>query len=553
MNNYKRQLMTFCGLLVTPALISAQTADTPEVQSGVQAGAADTLGVTSEAMTVSASDTSESSVSTPSGDSAVSTSISVSEDAASADLTPLVVSTDTAVSSTAEPEKPKDTLTVDFPDEEIRNILRNVADLFELNLVVPDTLQGRTSIKLSNVTWRQIFKVVLTPVGYTFIEDANIIKVVTIESLAQEPLSTEVFVLNYARAEEIEASIKPLVDAAAGGRVLVDKRINALIISERPSRMEKITPVLTSLDKATEQVMIESKFIEVNNDNDRDLGLNWNTAGGVTTGVGQRAVGSGGNATAYTTLSDGAVTATTSVVPGYSYSTAVLSNFELAATLKALETKSDSRIVSNPTIVTLNNTQAEINVGEEYPIPSYTYNAERGNFEISGFEYKPIGVLLKVTPQVNAQGFIRLNLEPEISERGLPVNFGGATGADIPIIRTKKTKTQVSMKDGHTLAIGGLMDSSDTTTITKVPVLGDLPGVGRLFQGKQQEKNKRNLLVFITSKVINAESAAVRDVFSAEHVNEVGLRRSDLPGIRRSDDEGFFLPEKMPKANPATK
>ena len=91
-----------------------------------------------------------------------------------------------------------DTLSVDFPDEDIRTILRNVADLFELNLVIPDTLQGKTSIKLRDVTWRQIFEVILTPVGYTYIEQGSIIKIVSLESLAQEPVNTEVFILNYA-------------------------------------------------------------------------------------------------------------------------------------------------------------------------------------------------------------------------------------------------------------------------------------------------------------------------------------------------------------------
>jgi type IV pilus assembly protein PilQ len=522
---------------VAPAIGHAQSPDVPAPSASAELPAQESVAAEATAKT----DAEPIAVTAPADAVAPS-------EAASTDLTPLAASADTSVVVIGEPEKPKDTLTVDFPDEEVRNILRNVADLFELNLVVPDTLQGRTSIKLSNVTWRQIFKVVLTPVGYTFIEDANIIKVVTIDSLAQEPLSTEVFVLNFARAEEIEPSIKPLVDSATGGRVLVDKRINALIISERPSRMEKITPVLESLDKATEQVMIESKFIEITDTNTRDLGLRWSTSGGVTAGAGERAVGAGSNATNYTTLGAGAAPAATSIAPGYSYSTAVLSNFELAATLEALESKTDSRIVSNPTIVTLNNTQAEINVGEEYPIPSYTYNAEQGNFEISGFEYKPIGVLLKVTPQVNAQGFIRLNLEPEISDfdPARSVNFGGASGADIPIINTKKTKTQVSMKDGHTLAIGGLMSGGDSTTVNKVPILGDLPGIGRLFQSKSKDKSNTNLLIFITAKLVNAESAQVREIFSAEQVHAAGLKRSDLPGIRRSDDEGFFAPEKLP-------
>src|SRR5580700_7603918 len=115
----------------------------------------------------------------------------------------------------------KDTLSVDFPNEDIRTILRNVADLFELNLVIPDTLQGKASIKLRDVTWRQIFQVVLAPAGYTFIEDNNIIKVVTIDSLNQEPVTTQVFILNYAKADDIKPSVSPMVEAAAGGKIEV--------------------------------------------------------------------------------------------------------------------------------------------------------------------------------------------------------------------------------------------------------------------------------------------------------------------------------------------
>ena len=165
-----------------------------------------------------------------------------------------------AVASVA---KGKDTLSVDFPDEEIRTILRNVADLFELNLVIPDTLQGRTSLKLRDVTWRQIFQVVLSPAGYTFVEDGNIIKVVSQDSLAAEPVSTEVFLINYAKAADVLKTVTTLVDPTAGGKIIVDDRSNALIVTERPSRMGRIRPIIDKLDKATAQVMIESKFIQV--------------------------------------------------------------------------------------------------------------------------------------------------------------------------------------------------------------------------------------------------------------------------------------------------
>jgi type II secretory pathway component GspD/PulD (secretin) len=169
----------------------------------------------------------------------------------------------------------KDTLTVDFPDEDIRTILRNVADLFELNLVVPESLQGKTSIKLHDVTWRQIFEVVLTPVGYTYIDDAGIIKVVSMASLAEEPVSTEIFILSYARAADVQATIGTLIDGGKGGKLTPDPRSNSLIVTERPSRLNKIRPIIKELDRPTAQVMIESKFIEVTNEDVKNLGVNW--------------------------------------------------------------------------------------------------------------------------------------------------------------------------------------------------------------------------------------------------------------------------------------
>ncbi|NJO20388.1 MAG: hypothetical protein HC838_10615 [Spirulinaceae cyanobacterium RM2_2_10] len=121
-----------------------------------------------------------------------------------------------------------ETVSVDFPDEDIRTIIRQVADLYELNVVIPETLVGSTSIKLRNVTWRQVFKVVLEPIGYTYVEDRNIISVKSIEELTTEPVDTRVFVANYARAAELQASVSPLIDTAAGGQSQVDTRSNAL-------------------------------------------------------------------------------------------------------------------------------------------------------------------------------------------------------------------------------------------------------------------------------------------------------------------------------------
>ena len=583
--------------------------------------------------------------------------------------------TTAAVITAAAVNRDKDTLSVDFPDEDIKTILRNVADLFELNLVVPDTLTGKTSIKLRDVTWRQIFQVVLGPVGYTYIEEGNIIKIVSNELLQQEPGSTEVFILNNAKAADIKPTIDGLIDAATGGKIVIDGRSNALVITERPSRMTRIRNIIEKLDKATDQVMIESKFVEVTDRDVRNIGVNWASLQGMSLGVrgmnqtfnkstgkttsdgtnnsagtsstNTSNTGSGnssnasnsstaGNTSTYVTgLPDPATTipttfnpttgavgglpssiptvttnanyspgtaavapvAGTTGVPGIPgtpgtppsadalstfngsntnssgsstnsslanslantassavnqlmgltntgstsrVASAVFSSSDFNVIISALKTQNNTKIVSNPTIVTLNNTEAYLNIGQEFPIPSYTYNSERGSFEVSNFVYKPIGIILKVTPQVNAQGVIKLTLEPEVSQQNGSTSFGGAGGASIPIIATRKVKTQVSLKDGYTMGIGGLITSSIDHGGTKVPVLGSIPVLGRLFSSKNVNDSVTNLLIFITAKTVTADGASPEEVFDPRAVRAIDMSRDDLPGYRAAKGSDLF-------------
>ncbi|RXK55033.1 hypothetical protein ESB00_03795 [Oleiharenicola lentus] len=542
----------------------------------------------------------------------------------------------------------RDTLSVDFPDEDIKTILRNVADLFELNLVVPDTLTGKTSIKLRDVTWRQIFKTVLEPVNYTYVEEGNIIKVIDNATLLQEPVSTDVFIINNAKAEDLRPTVVGLVDAAVGGKVEINQRSNALIITERPSRMGRIRAIIEQLDKATAQVMIESQFVEVTDRDIRNIGVNWaglqnlqlgarnlnqafsrdrgqsfnngnssnaNSSSNSSNSNGSTGTSSsnsgttnastnGNNSTYVTGLADpssgvpsnfnpttgtvsGLPTSIPTVTTNANYTpatvttpatadalntfngstqngttsgtsnslsdtltsslansassavnslmgltntggtsrltSAVFSASDFNVIVSALKTQNNTKVVSNPTVVTLNNTEAVLNIGSEFPIPSYTYNSERGTFEVSGFQYKPIGIIMKVTPQVNAQGTIRLNLEPEVSQQNGETTFGGAGGATIPVIATRKVKTQISLQDGYTAGIGGLVTSNKNHGGTKVPVLGSIPGLGRLFSSKSVNDTTTNLLIFITAKTVNPDGAAPSDVFSAPALQAVGM------------------------------
>lgn len=430
----------------------------------------------------------------------------------------------------------QETLSVDFPNEEIRTVLRNVADLFELNLVVPDTLVGRTSIKLRDVTWRQIFRVVLTPVGYDFVEEDNIIKVISQEQLRAEPPRTEVFILGYARAADVAPVLSSMVDSGAGGRVQVDNRSNSLVVTERPTRLDRIRPIIEQLDKPTAQVMIESKFIETTNRDVHNIGVNWASLSGYNVSAGPA------NRTYLRETTQERIdsplptpfNALDNLTRTQRLSSAVFNASEFEVILSALTTQNETRLISNPTVVTLNNVQSMISIGEQFPVPRYTYNQERGTFEVTGFDYKDIGIILRVTPQVNHLGMINLKIDPEVSSRSGTTSFGGAGGAEIPIISTRRTSTQVSLKDGYTMALGGLIESVTSQASTKVPLLGDIPAVGRLFRSNSDREDSRNLLVFITARTLQPDGATYRDVFDPRVMRQMDVKESDLPGYRES-------------------
>jgi type IV pilus assembly protein PilQ len=227
--------------------------------------------------------------------------------------------------------------------------------------------------------------------------------------------------------------------------------------------------------------------------------------------------------------------------------TAVFSSSDFGVVLSALKTQDNTKIVSNPTIVTLNNTEASINIGQEFPVPSYTYNSERGSFEVSGFTYKPIGINLKVTPQVNARGVIKMTIEPEVSQQNGSTSFGGAGGAQIPIVATRKVSTHVSLKDGYTMGIGGLITTSTEHGGTKVPILGDIPLLGRLFSSKNTNDVSTNLLIFITAKTVSADGASPEEVFDPRAIAAVGMTKEDLPGNRAPAGTDLFKPAPAPK------
>jgi type IV pilus assembly protein PilQ len=531
----------------------------------------------------------------------------------------------------------RDTLSVDFPEEDVRNIVRNVADLFELNIIIPEALQGKASIKLRDVSWRQIFQSVLSPINFTYIEEGNIIKIVSNDSLQIEPVSTEVFVVNYARAADLLPTLTTLVDAMIG-KIVVDARSNALVITERPTRMNRIRPIIEQLDRATDQVMIETKFVEVTDRDVRNIGVNWSSLANYTVGAGPlqgefsrergqtgsdgrsgnsgttglsssattgsntnsgssnqsgsssqtggsttsgnvtstggtvtstSSTGSNGALTNSSTLATAAGTASSSGTTNSDSSgssnalnllnslantggttralSTVFSADEFKLVLSALQSQNSIKLVSNPTIVTLNNTPATILIGQKYPIATPNISggaAGASNVITYTITEKDIGIRLEVTPQVNNRGFIKLSVKPTVSSIAGTVTI--PQGAEYPIVATREATTQISIKDGYTMGIGGLIQNTTSKGETKVPLLGSIPGLGRLFRSDSKTAESSNLIIFITAKTVSAEGAPIEALFSSEQVRQLDMRREDLPGYRDGSDP--FVKPVDPKA-----
>lgn len=422
-----------------------------------------------------------------------------------------------------------ETISVDFPEEDVRDIIRSVAELYELNVVIPDSLAGSVSLKLRDVTWQQVFEVVLEPLNFTYLTEGNIIKIKSRDELAVEPVDTRVFIVDFANATEISGSIRPLIDEAAGGKVQVDARSNALVITERPSRMNDIQEIIETLDRPTEQVMIESKFVEINKRDSAKLGVEWKSLDAWELGVGSEG----------TKINDGEIVNYENFMGDLSLNSAVFSAGTFSTVISALDSLTNLELISNPTVVTLNNSPATITIADEYPIPSYQYNDERGVMEVNGFEYKPIGINMTVTPQINSAGFINLDILPEISSTNGFIKFGGGTGTavDIPIVTTRKTNSKVTIKSGYTLAIGGLIEQTMEDGETRIPVLGELPIFGKLFSRDTKVADRSNLIIFITAKILSASGATYEDIFDEKALYEMGVSSDDIPGLETDEAE----------------
>ena len=405
----------------------------------------------------------------------------------------------------------EDLITLNFKNADLRNILRMIARSARINIIAGPEVKGTVTMELNKVRWEQALTLVLNVNGYTYLKEGNIIRVVSTENIDKEPLAVAVIPLNYAKAAELITIVKPLLTAERG-KIESDPRANVLIINDIPTKISQIQEIVKGLDKPTPQVLIEVNFVEIQVGNTDTIGVDWSdmsdygvllhdvmfTFDKEVTRDKSKSSAEGTSAAKADATRDSSLSANRASAFQLSPD-----NFRLAFSLLANNQR--AKVISNPKIQTLDNRKATIRVAETHYKPTFTYNKETGAYEINNLEDIYVGITLEVTPHINMNGYITLDILPTVSAlAGNQV----IQGVEVPIVNERMIDARVALKDTYTVAIGGMIKDDFITSRNSVPYLGDMPYFGEsLFGWNKQEKIKNNLIIFITATVVKPDES----------------------------------------------
>lgn len=435
-------------------------------------------------------------------------------------------------------------LSLNFQNIEVRSLLQVIADFTNFNIVTSDTVTGSLTLRLKDVPWDQALQIIMDAKGLGMRKSGTVLWIAPKDEIDDrtkkdyeaalaiqklEPLKTQAFQMNYAKAVDMVTHLTASSGGAGGGTTnrflsergsaLAEPRTNQLFVTDTASKLEEVRQLLSTLDVAVRQVMIEARIVEASDTFGRSLGIR---LGGTDLranrgGTGGYALG-GGNSVAFGTSYNNAVASSgaggvtnasgnfvnlpAQAQGGFDPASFAISIFNSAANrflnleISAMEADGKGKIVSSPRVVTADQTKASIEQGTEFPYP---VTAPNGGTVIA---FKKAVLKLEVLPQITPEGNIILDLD-------VNKDSPGEILLNVRAINTKHIKTQVLVENGGTVVIGGIFELFENDAEAKVPLLGDIPAVGNLFKTKTKQANKQEMLIFITPKIIT-ERAAVR-------------------------------------------
>lgn len=436
-------------------------------------------------------------------------------------------------------------LSLNFQNIEVRSLLQVIADFTSFNIITSDSVNGAVTLRLQDVPWDQALDIILQAKGLGMRKNDNVIwiapkdEIVAKEKLELEakatvlnlePVRTESFQLNYAEAEVVAEQLTAKGGGeksegrtlSARGSARADKRTNQVFVTDVPSRLTQVQEVLKRLDVPLRQVLIEARIVEATDTFGKSLGIKLGATdlraqqggdGGYSIGSGNRVAF--GTSYANSVASSGAggtvdtsgnfVNLPAAGLLGANAATFAVSIFSSAANrflnleLSALESDSKGKVVASPRVVTADGKEATITQGEQIPYTTCSTDSKTGSRECTT-SFKEAALKLIVKPRITPEGAIIMDLNVSKDTRGENTLNG-------PAINKKNVETQVLIENGGTVVIGGIFEMTDAEDINKVPFFGDLPGIGNLFKNRLKVGTKKELLVFITPRLVADKTA----------------------------------------------
>ncbi|MBI4291836.1 MAG: type IV pilus secretin PilQ family protein [Betaproteobacteria bacterium] len=427
-------------------------------------------------------------------------------------------------------------LSLNFQNVEVRSVLNVIADFTDLNIITSDTVQGNLTLRLKDVPWDQALDIILQTRGLDMRKNGNVVWIAPRDELATkeklaleaqqqitelEPVRTETFQLNYAKAEVVARMLGDEKQRMLSkrGSVVVDGRTNQLFVQDVGTRLDDVRKLIVKLDVSVRQVLIEARIVEANDTFSKNLGAKlgyldaslavgdrpgstFGILGGSRVNMTGNYQGIGEQSSPNVQISGGSFVPNTQFVNlpaggigGFTAGSLAISLFNKSLTkfinleLSALEADGKGKIISSPRVMTADNVEAVIEQGTELPYQQATSSGA------TSIVFRKANLSLKVKPQITPDGNIVMALDINKDAVGQVTTQGFA-------IDTKHVKTEVLIENGGTVVIGGIYTQDTRTTNTKVPLFGDLPVVGNLFKNQSRQDNKTELLVFITPRLV---------------------------------------------------
>ena len=419
-------------------------------------------------------------------------------------------------------------LSLNFQNIEVRAVLQVIADFTGLNIITSDTVSGNLTLRLKDVPWDQALDIILQAKGLDMRKTGNVVWIAPRDELATkeklalesrqqitelEPLRTESFQLNYQRAEDFQ---KVITDAnqrllSKRGSAVIDARTNQIFVQDVPSKLDDIRELLKKTDRAVRQVLIEARIVEATDTFSKNVGarLGYNDltgrGGQIPGGTSRALIGGGLPATGFTT---GQTTTTANFLADTTFSnmaapglggvnpgqlSLILMNNAMTKFLNleisALQADGKGKIISSPRVITADNVEANIEQGTEIP---YQQATSSGATSVS---FRKATLSLKDKPQITPDDNIMMKLNVNKDSVGATTSAG-------PTIDTKQVSTEVLVENGGTVGLGGIYTQDESSTLTKVPLLGDIPVLGFFFRQDLRRNDKSELLIFVTPRVI---------------------------------------------------